>query len=139
MADVGTGSVAVVGQRLDQERDPAGPVALVEDRLDLIGVDALARSLGDRPLDVVLGHRRIPRLLDRQGECRVAVDVAASLAGRDGDGAGQLGEVLTAALVDDRFLVLDGGPFGVTGHACNYRRGRATPIASRGLRRGPTG
>ncbi len=67
VADVGAGPVAVVGQRLDQQRDAAGTVALVEHRLDLIGIDPLAGALRDRALDVVLRHRGVARLLDRQG------------------------------------------------------------------------
>src|ERR1044072_4456888 len=53
------GAVAVVGQRLDEDRDAARAVALVHDRLERVGVGALPRAFGDRALDVVLWHRRV--------------------------------------------------------------------------------
>ena len=53
-ADGAAGAVAVVGQRLDDHGDAAGPVAFVADRLVVLGV--AARRLLDGPLDVVLGH-----------------------------------------------------------------------------------
>ena len=68
MADLGAGAVAVVGQRLDEHRDAAGAVALVDDGLERVGVGALAGALGDRALDVVLGHRGVLGLLDGQPE-----------------------------------------------------------------------
>ena len=55
-------------------------------------------------------------LLDGERERRVALDVAAALLRRDRDRARELGEQLAAARVDDRLLVLDPRPFGVTGH-----------------------
>jgi hypothetical protein len=56
------------------------------------------------------------RLLDRQRERRIPVRIAATLASRDRDRAGELGEVLAAPRIDDRLLVLDRMPFRVTGH-----------------------
>ena len=72
--------------------------------------------LGDRALDVVLGHRGVLRLLDRKRQGGVAVGVAAALLGRDRDRPGELREELAAAGVDDRLLVLDPCPLGMTGH-----------------------
>src|SRR5450755_4078600 len=114
MTNVGAGPVAVVGQGLDEERDPAGAITLIHDILDLVSVDALAGSHGDRPLDVVFGHGGVPCLLDRQGEGGIALDVASALPGGDRDGSRQLREVLAATLVDDRLLVLDRSPFGMS-------------------------
>src|SRR3954471_14220161 len=116
VADLGARAVAVVGQRLDEQRDAARPIALVEDGLERVGVRALAGALGDRALDVVLGHRGVLGLLDRQAERGVALGVAAALLRRDGDRARELREQLSAAGVDDRLLVLDPRPFRVTGH-----------------------
>ena len=79
VAHVAAGAVAVVGQRLDEHRDAAGAVALVEDGLVALGVGALAGAALDRALDVVLGHRGVLGLLHGQRERRVAVDVAAAL------------------------------------------------------------
>ena len=123
VAHLGAGAVAVVGERLDQDRHAAGPVALVHDRLDRVGVRALARALGDRALDVVLGHRGVARLLDRVGQRRVGIGVAAAVARGDRDRARELGELLTAARVHDRLLVLDRGPLRVSGHGTKSRSG----------------
>ena len=68
MAHLGAGAVAVVRHRLDEHRDAARAVALVDDVLERLGVGALARALGDRALDVVLRHRRVARLGDGQRE-----------------------------------------------------------------------
>src|SRR3954452_19257942 len=127
VADLGSRAVAVVRQRLDEEGDAAGAVALVDHGLDRVGVRALARALGDRALDVVLRHRGVPRLLHREPERRVPVDIASALTGGDRDGPRQLREVLAAARVDDRLLVLDRRPFGVARHC--WREGYRGPYA----------
>src|SRR4051812_13879340 len=116
---LGARAVAVVGQRLDEQRDAARPIALVEDGLERVGVRALAGALRDRALDVVLGHGGVLGLLDGERERRVAVDVAAALLRGDRDRARQLREQLAAAGVDDRLLVLDPRPFRGTGHAAD--------------------
>ena len=59
------GAVAVVGQRLDQDRDALRAIALVDDRLVRGCVGVGARAARDRALDRVLGHRVRLRLLDR--------------------------------------------------------------------------
>ena len=116
MPHLGAGAVAVLGDRLDQQRHASRPVALVQDRLDLLGVDAFARPLRDRPLDVVLRHRGVSRLLNGERQRGVAVGVASAFAGGDRDRTGQLGELLAAAGVDHRLLVLDRVPLRMSGH-----------------------
>ena len=64
-ADLGRGAVAVVGLGLDEHRHAARAIALVDDLLELVGVTAAGR-LVDRPLDVVLRHIDLARLLDRE-------------------------------------------------------------------------
>src|SRR5437764_3365958 len=108
--------VAVVGERFDQQRDAAWTVALVDDGLDPLGVGPFAGSFRDRPLDVVLGHRCLPGLLNGQGRPRGAVRVPSPLTRRHRYRTGQLRELLTAPGIDGCLLVLDGVPFGVTGH-----------------------
>src|SRR4051794_1837195 len=137
MADLGARAVAVVGHGLDEERDTARPVALVDDRLERVGVGALTRALGDRALDVVLGHRGVAGLLDGEREPGVALDVSPALLRGHGDRAGELREELAAARVDDRLLVLDPRPFRVTGHGVrgylrrvSSPRGRSTSAAA---------
>ena len=116
VAHLGAGAVAVVGQRLDQDRRAAGPVALEEDPLDRLGVGADAGAAVDRPLDVVLRHRGVAGLLDRRRQGRVAVGVAAAIARRDGDRPRQLGEELAALGVGGALLVLDRRPLRMSGH-----------------------
>jgi hypothetical protein len=117
VTDVRAGAVAVVGGRLHEQRDAARAVALVEDGLQRLGIGALAGALGDGALDVVLGHRGVLGLLDGEPERRVALRVASALLGGHRDGARELGEELAAACVDDRLLVLDPRPLGMTCHA----------------------
>src|ERR671936_48650 len=57
VADVGARSVAIVGQGLDEDRGPAGAVALIEGPLDLRVGAAGSGPPVDRPLDVLLWHR----------------------------------------------------------------------------------
>ena len=90
-ADLGGGPVAIVGLRLDEDRDAARAVALVDDLLELLGVAAAGR-LVDRALDVVGGHVDRAGLLDGEPEPVVGVRVAAALPRRDADLAGDLGE-----------------------------------------------
>jgi hypothetical protein len=110
------GAVAVVRERLDEDRHAARAVALVDDGLDRRGVLIGAGALGDGALDVVLRHARFLRLGDGEGERGVAVGVPAAVTRGDGDGAHELGELGTAPSVDDLLLVLDRRPFGVAGH-----------------------
>ena len=116
---VGGRAVAVVGQRLDQDRRAAGPVALEADRLDRRRVGARAGAAVDRPLDVFLGHRGVFGLLHRGRQSRVAVDVAAAVAGGDDDRARQLREELAAFGVGGALLVFDRRPLRMTRHACH--------------------
>ena len=107
VADLGAGAVAVVGQRLDQDRDPGRAVALVED-VFVVGAVVAGPGAGvDRFLDFVLGHRRFARLLHGGAEGRVALDVAAAVTRGDGDRAGELGEELAAFRVGGALLVFD--------------------------------
>ncbi len=75
VAHVGAGAVAVVGQRIDQDRRAAGPVALEEDLLDRVGIGADAAAAVDRPLDVFLRHRGVAGLLHRGRQGRVGIGV----------------------------------------------------------------
>ena len=112
-ADLGRGPVAVVGLRLDEDRDAARAVALVDDLLELLGLAAAGR-LVDRPLDVVGRHVDRARLLDGEPEPVVRVGVAAALARRDADLARDLREEGAALGVVDALLALDRGPLGMT-------------------------
>ncbi len=89
------GAVAVVGQRLDDDRDAARAVALVADLL-VVGVVVAAGGALDRALDVVLGHVGRARgaiAARRRGLC---VGIRHALARGNGDLAAELGEMLGA-------------------------------------------
>ena len=120
VADLGAGAVAVVGQRLDQNGDAGRAVALVDDPFDRGTVGAGAGADVDRFLDLVLGHRGVSRLLHRRGQRRVAVDVAAAVAGGDGDRPRQLAEELAAFGVGGALLVFDRVPLGMPGHGLPF-------------------
>src|SRR5829696_625534 len=141
VADLRARAIAVVGQRLDQERHAARAVALVDDRLEGVGVGVGAGALGDRALDVVLRHRVFLGLLDRVGQGRVALGVTAALLRRDLDRARELREQGAALRVLRALLMLDRAPLGVAGHSSNLaptaararppRGGCARPAAPR--------
>ena len=85
VSHLGGGAVPVVRQRLDEHGDALGPVALVDDRLEARSLGVGTRSLRDRPLDVVLGHRVGARLLDRVLEREIPGGITATLLCRDDD------------------------------------------------------
>src|SRR5487761_2651539 len=114
-AHLGGRPVAVVRGGLDEERDAAGTVALVDDLLVLLALAAPGRLLHGA-LDRVDGRVRGACLLDREAQPEVAVGVAAPGPRRDGDLAPHLGEDGAALDVVDALVALDLGPFGVTGH-----------------------
>ena len=117
VADVGAGAVAVVGHRLDEHRDAAGAVALVQ------RPSRARRRRRPRPCPWRSRARCCPWASRRpwpsgsaSAERRVALGVAAALLGGDRDRARELGEELAAARVDDRLLVLDPRPLRMPGH-----------------------
>src|SRR3954451_7522773 len=116
-ADLHRRPVLVVGEALDQHRDTAGGIALVGDRLVVGAAGLQAGAALDRPVDVVVGHRGLLRLLDGVVERRVARRVTAAGARRDLDVLDQLGEELAALGVDARLLVLRRRPLGMAAHA----------------------
>lgn len=95
--DLARRPIAVVGQAFDQDRDAVGPIALVHDRLVVGATGLLARAALAGPLDVVVGHRGLLRLLDGVIQGRVAGGVTAAGAGGDLDVLDQPGEFLAAA------------------------------------------
>ena len=117
MADLGRGALAVIGQRLDDDGDAAGAVALVGDGLVVVRV-AGAERLVDGALDVVVGHIVRLGLGDDGGEAGVIRRVAAAaLLDGDDDLLGDLGERRAALGVCRALGLLDIVPFGMSGHS----------------------
>ena len=115
MADLGRGALAVIGQRLDDDGDAAGAVALVGDGLVVVRV-AGAERLVDGALDVVVGHIVRLGLGDDGGEAGVIRRVAAAaLLDGDDDLLGDLGERRAALGVRRALGLLDIVPFGLSG------------------------
>jgi hypothetical protein len=84
-------AIAIVGERLDQDRDPAGAVALVAHLLEGLALGG-ADPLLDGPLDVVLRHIGAARLVDDQPQARVRRRVSPARTRSGGDLTNQLGE-----------------------------------------------
>jgi len=111
----GAGPVPVVGDAVDQDRHAGGPVTLVAELLESLTGSGAGAPI-DGVLDLVRGHVRLARLLDREAQPEVAVRVPAAFLGGDRHLAGDLGEGDGSLGVDDRLLVLDAGPLRMAGH-----------------------
>ena len=96
--DLGARAVPIVGEHLDEQSHPAGRVALIGDRLVVVG-PGLAGATLDRAVDRVVGHLGALGFGDRGSERRVRIDVSASSSSRNLDLAGELREKLAASLV----------------------------------------
>src|SRR2546426_11205288 len=114
--DIAGSAVAVVGEDLDQYRDPAWGVPLVQDRLERRPFGPASPAL-NRTLDVVVGHPGFAPVVDRRTQARVAVGVAPALLSGDGDLAGQLAEQLAPHKIDFLLLQPDIVPLRMAGHA----------------------
>ena len=114
MADLGCSALTVVGQRLHDDSNAAGAVALVGDRFIVIGI-AGTQCLVDGALDVVVGHIGCLGLGDNSGQAGVVVGVAAAalLDGHD-DLLGDLGECGAALGVGRPLGLLNIVPLGMS-------------------------
>ena len=113
-AHLGRGAVAIVGQRLDDQRDAAGAVALVAHLLVSFALGA--RAAPDRALNVVLGHVGGARRLQGRAQARVGRRVGQAGARRDLDLADQPRELSRPLGVLAPFAVHDVLELRVTGH-----------------------
>ena len=108
------GAVAVVGQRLDDDRDAAGRIALVA---HLVVILALAAGrLFDGALDVVLGHVLGAGCEHGGAQARVHGRVGQAELRRHGDFARELGEDLGAHRILLALFVHDVLELTVPGH-----------------------
>ena len=112
---VRSSAVAVVGQRLDDDRDTGRPVALVA-HLGVILAPCPAGRLLDRPINRVLRHVRLPRRHHRRAQPRVGGGIGHALTGGDRDLADQSGELPAAARILGALPVHDVLELGMSGH-----------------------
>ena len=116
-ADIGGGTIAIIGQALDIHGNARGTVALVHDVLVHGGVGTGTKGLVDSGLDLVLGHGLSLCLGDGGGKGGVVVRIGiVAQTGRDGDVTAQLGEQGGTLGVLRTLAVLGCGPFRVSGH-----------------------
>jgi hypothetical protein len=113
-AHVGGGAVAVVGQRLDDERHAARCQALVA-HLVVGYAFFLPAAAADRALDIFLRHVHRARGENRGAQARVRVGVRA-LARGDHDLAHELAEQPGALLILRALAVHDVGELRMAGH-----------------------
>jgi len=113
-AHVGSGAVAVVGQRLDDDGDAPRAVALVANLV--IGFGLAAQRLLDGALDIVLRHVLRPRRDDRRAQPRIHARVGRAELRRDRDFAGELAEQLGAHRVLPALAVHDVLELRMSGH-----------------------
>ena len=115
VAHIRDGAHAVVGHAIDHYGRALDAVAFVADFL-VVHAFQVATAALDRALDVVLGHVLLIRLVDRQAQPRIAVEIAAAQPRGNGDFLDEPGENLAALGVLRGFLVLDISPLAVTRH-----------------------
>lgn len=84
-ADFRRGAVGIVGEGLDHDRNFVRRVALEGDVFQRAFVPARARALGDGPLDGVLRHAFLARLLQRRGQPRIGCRIGAPVPRGNGD------------------------------------------------------
>ena len=114
VAHIGRGTVAVVGQGLDHDRDAAGAVALVG-HCFVLGLVAALSALDDA-LDVIVGYAVGLGLRDQRGQLGVGGGVAAALFNSDRDLTADLGENLGAGAVGLFLFAFNVVPFAMSGH-----------------------
>src|SRR5215471_17845965 len=113
---VGHRARLVVGHAVDHDRGAGDAVAFVAHFLVVHALE-LAAAAPNRALDVFLRHVGLVRLVHREPQARVGIGVRAAKARGDCDFLDETGEDLAPLRVLRGFLVLDVGPFAVTGHA----------------------
>ena len=121
-------AVLVVGQRLDDDGDATGAVALVADLVIVLAVGA--GRLLDGAVDVILRHVFRARILDGEAQAGVHLGIRQAELRGDGDFARQLGEQLGPLGVGRTLAVHDVLELGMSGHLgrpieANGRRGAA--------------
>ena len=114
VAQVGSGTVAVVGQGLDHDSNAAGAVALVGDGLELGLITAL--SLLDDALDVIVGHAHALCLGDQVCQLAVGSRVGAAVTDGNADLAADLGKDLCSCAIGLFLLALNVVPFAMSRH-----------------------
>ena len=87
-ADRARRTVAVVGQRLDDDGDAAGAIALVAHLVIVLAV--IAERLLDGAVDIVLRHVLGAGVLDRETQARIHLGIGKAELRGDGDLAGEL-------------------------------------------------
>ena len=115
MTHFGSGTVAVVGHRLDDDRYAARRITFIG-KLDhvvgIVGADAARNGT----IDGIAGHVGGQRLVHGQAQTRVVRRDAAALPCSDGQLTDQLGKDLAFLGILPLFAVLDVGPFRMTSH-----------------------
>ncbi len=115
VADLGDGSVLVIGERVANQGDAPGAVGLVA-RFLVTDAAVLAGAFLDGLLDLVLGHVCGSAGDEHGAQAWVHVGVAPAQLRGDGNFLGEFGKDFAALLVDGGLLAFDRAPFGVTGH-----------------------
>ena len=110
MSDLARGTVAVIGQRFDDDSNAAGTVALVGNSLIVGGLAALC--LFDDTIDVIVRYICRLRLGDTISELGVDIRVSASaVADRYHQLSADLGEYLRAGSIILTLFLFDRAPF----------------------------
>ena len=130
----GGGAVAIVGQRLHDDRAAAGAIALIAHFLVIFIV--ARRCLVDRALNIVLGHGLRLGRIHRKAQTRVHVHIGRAHLGRDRDFTAELGKQIGAFFVLRTLAVHDILEFGMACHefSATAVRVNSTPAAHSPMR-----
>jgi hypothetical protein len=113
--DIADGTVAVIGQAVDDHGDTAGGIAFIDDFFE-DDISEFTDTFFDGAFNIGVGH------IDSFGgsqsgtQCRVAVGVGTAVFGSDHDFFADAGEHFSFCFIGGFFFVFNVCPFTVTGH-----------------------
>ena len=118
MAQVTGGTVAVIGQRFNDNGNAVGAVALIYHLFVAVLILA-ARSLLNAALNILVGHIGSLGLGDAVAQLTVGIGIGAALFYRYRHLTGHLGEYLGLGRIGSALFAFDIIPFGMSRHRKN--------------------
>ena len=112
---VGSGTVSVIRERLDQNRNTAGTIAFILNGFEGIIAAKRAGAFRDRPFDIVIRDPRNFGFFDRRSQLKIPSGIATRTSSNN-NLPRHFGKNIGPFCIDVGFLTLDGRPFTVSRH-----------------------